>query len=229
FSDSLGNTLLVGLTVAGLTVMTGVLLNVALKRRRLPSGLDMALEVAALAPYALPPALIGLALIALVNQPGPLGALYSSPLALALAYMALGLPFALKGTEAALRAVPLEMEGSARLDGAGPAALLRRILWPLVAPEALVAGGLVFLIITRDVSAAALLHPPGFRLASQELYDLFHTGPAYLTHALAVMIVAMNALAAVGVWTAVSVLRNRSRDPGPKDRRRRVSSTSCPQ
>lgn len=68
----------------------------------------------------------------------------NQPQALILPYAALNLPLAVWVLESALRALPIELDEAARLDGLGPFGRLWRIQAPLVAPSVVTAGILVF-------------------------------------------------------------------------------------
>ena len=60
--------------------------------------------------------------------------LYDQPVALAVAYAAINLPFAVWLMVGFIAGIPVELEESARVDGAGQFTILRRIVVPVVAP-----------------------------------------------------------------------------------------------
>ena len=85
--------------------------------------------------------------------------LYDHPAALGLwlAHTLLGLPFAFLVLRAAFRAVPVELEEAARLDGAGPVTAFLRVSLPLARPGLAAAAMLVFLVSWDEFGFALLL------------------------------------------------------------------------
>lgn len=78
----------------------------------------------------------------------------NQPQALVLPYAALNLPLAVWVLESAFRALPIELDEAARLDGLGPFGRLWRIQAPLVAPSVATAGILVFVFAWNEFMLA---------------------------------------------------------------------------
>lgn len=76
------------------------------------------------------------------------------PQALILPYAALNLPLAVWVLESAFRALPVELDEAARLDGLGPIGRLWRVQAPLVAPSLVTAGLLVFVFAWNEFMLA---------------------------------------------------------------------------
>jgi iron(III) transport system permease protein len=162
-----------------------------------------AVELVALLPYALPGSLIGIALIACLDRPGPTGRLYDSFWVLPLAYLVLFFPFAYKSAQAGLQTLDAEILEAAAIDGAGPAATLARVVAPPLRGFLGVAATLLFLLAARELDATSLLRPPGIDTLGFRIHDLFHYGPSRQVAALAVLATLGGAaLPAAALWLA---------------------------
>jgi len=71
--------------------------------------------------------------------------LYNNPLGLALSYLLLTTPFTVWVLSTFMRALPVELEEAAAIDGAGPARRLIEIFVPLLAPAMVATGLLAFI------------------------------------------------------------------------------------
>jgi iron(III) transport system permease protein len=145
--------------------------------------------------YPLPGALIAVALVGLLNRPGPLGAIYDTPAVLILAYLARFFPFAFLAVAPACRRLDPALLEAATLDGASAMARLLHLAVPATRASLALATGLVFLLAVRELDATLLLHPPGFDNLAMRIYDLFHYGPSAQVAALCVLTVALSLLA----------------------------------
>jgi multiple sugar transport system permease protein len=152
----LGYGLWLSLLVAVLTVVSALALAlpaawVAARHSQMDRPLDAAMIVTRLFPsiaLAVPLAAVFVRL-ALYNNPAGLG--------LWLAHTLLGIPVAFLILRTAFRAVPVELEEAALLDGASPAGMFWRVSLPLVLPSLAAAGMLVFLISWDEFAYAMLL------------------------------------------------------------------------
>ena len=184
----LGQGFALSATVALLTVLATLALALpaawlAARRPRANRALDTALTAARLLPaiaLAVPLASIFLAL-GLYNHPAGLG--------LWLAHTLVALPFAFFPLRAAFRAVPVELEEAAVLDGAGPASAFVRVTLPLVRPALGAAAVLVFLV-SWDEFAYALLLQVTHRPLPPLLYYLAAFGHPGLASAVATIMLA---------------------------------------
>jgi iron(III) transport system permease protein len=141
----------------------------------------------AVLPYALPGALIGVAWIAILNRPGPLGDLYGSLMVLPLCYASQFFPFAYYPIATALRRVDASLVEAARLDGASSWQIARAVVAPLLRGPLVAAGGLVGLLSLRELDATSLLRPPDGDTLGFRIHDLYHYGPSRQVAALAVI------------------------------------------
>jgi iron(III) transport system permease protein len=190
----LGNTLLTAGGGAALALGAAIACG-ALGRPRPGGPADLLL----CAPYALPASLIGIAMIALLNRPGPLGALYDSLGGVVWTYGALFYPFAHKLLEPAWARVDADLLAEGASLGAGPWARFRHSQWPVIRPQAALAGGVVAVLAAREMDATALLRPPGGDTVAFRIHDYLHFGPTPNVAALCLVVVG------VGLVTAALV------------------------
>lgn len=130
---------------------TALLLTTVLERSR-GSAYAWALYGLLYAPIIFSPVVSGLALLFLWGRNGLLGQLLEplgitvvfTPLAVLLAQVFVALPFYIATVVASLRAVPVEYEEIARLEGASPTEVTTRVLLPLIGPGLITAGLLSF-------------------------------------------------------------------------------------
>src|SRR5205823_4196297 len=71
--------------------------------------------------------------------------LYDTRLGIILAYSAGSLPLGIWLMAAIVRQIPIRLEQAARIDGAGPFTVARRVVLPLARPGVLVVGTLAFI------------------------------------------------------------------------------------
>jgi multiple sugar transport system permease protein len=184
----LGRGFALSATVAVLTVVATLALVLpaawlAARRPRADHRLDTVLTAARLLPaiaLAVPLATIFVAL-GLYNHPAGIG--------LWLTHTLVALPFAFFPLRAAFRAVPLELEEAALLDGASPIGAFVRVTLPLVRP-ALGAAALLVFLVSWDEFAYALLLQVTHRPLPPLLYYLAAFGHPGLASAVATIMLA---------------------------------------
>jgi iron(III) transport system permease protein len=161
FLRSLGNSLLLGITVTGLCIVLGFALAYLVARG--PRPLRLPVRVLTLAPLIAPPYLFGLALIILAGRRGVLAQLLDLQIPL---YGWLGvilsqvlslLPVAFLMIENLLGSIDPTIEDAASDLGADERTLLRTVILPLAAPGLLKAGLLTFGLSIADFGNPALL------------------------------------------------------------------------
>ena len=187
-AESMVNSLIVALATAFVTVAIAVPAAYALHRMRVPGKRIILGGFAAI--YVLPTLLFVLPLFIAVVQLG----LYDTYVGLVLPYVAFTLPFMVWIMRSFVRSIPVEVEEMARIDGAGLAQLMFRIVIPLLRP---------------GIFAGLLL---GFILAWVEFLTplLFTSNLSILTVTLGLfrstMDIAIGQLAAATVITALPVI-----------------------
>ncbi len=155
---------------------------------------------------AVPGPLLGLGLIALLNQPGwpILADLYDQPLFAPCTALAIrGFAPATVILWHAFRTVPPEILDAATVDGAGPLARFRLIVLPWRLPAVGLAWMVVFTLAIGDLAATILVVPPGVTTLSIRIFDLLHSGVEDQVAGICLaMVIVVACLAAGALWLA---------------------------
>lgn len=132
------------------------------------------IDYVATLPVAVPATVLGAGLLLLFLEP-PF-ALYGTTVLLVMAYVANFLPHGVRTSNASFHQVASELEQSALVCGNSWPGTFRTITMPLVSPA--LAGGWVFLFIlmSRELSASALLASPRTTVMSVVVLDLWNSG-----------------------------------------------------
>lgn len=141
--------------------------------RRLMRFADV-LGFLAMAPFVIPGIVMAIGFYA--AYAGPPLSLYGSALLIILAFAARFLPIAYANSQAAIRAVHPEMEEAARILGSGRLHAIRKVTAPLLKTSLLGGWLVVFIVASRELSAAIFLVGPRTRTMSVLLYDLSEQG-----------------------------------------------------
>jgi multiple sugar transport system permease protein len=140
FWHQFGNSFIVGLSVMGLTLGIGSLASFTVGRMRLRNG--WMLTNAALMTYVIPASFLAIPIYRIMQIYG-LGNHLSSVI---LALTTFATPYAIFIFSQYGKSIPMELDESARIDGANPLQIYVRIYLPLMAP-ALVAVGTYALLL----------------------------------------------------------------------------------
>ncbi|WP_426955756.1 ABC transporter permease [Muricoccus radiodurans] len=169
---SIGNTILFSAAAATIAVVLALMIAYIVNRKLVPFG--DALGFLAMAPFVIPGIIMAIGFYAAYASP-PFS-LYGTAAIIILAFSARFLPIAYANSSSAIRAVHPEMEEAARILGGGRLLAVRKITAPLVR-KALLGGWLiVFIVASRELSAAIFLVGPRTRTMSVLLYDLSEAG-----------------------------------------------------
>ncbi|MGB2987622.1 MAG: ABC transporter permease subunit [Phycisphaerae bacterium] len=125
---------------------------------------------------AIPAPILGMGMIRLFNRPGLAGWLYDSPAILTAAYVFRFLPIAVILLIPAVRAIPLECELAAKVDGCTELAVWRRIVWPQCMHTVLVTMFIVTVLAIGELPCSLLVTPPGFITVGARFFSLVHYG-----------------------------------------------------
>jgi len=127
-----------------------------------------------MAPFVIPGIVLAIGFYAAYAAP-PL-ALYGTATLMILAFTTRFLPIAYANSSAALRTIHPEMEEAVRILGGNRLTAIRRVIAPLI-KKSLVGGWLlIFILATRELSAAIFLVGPYTRTISVLLFDLSEEG-----------------------------------------------------
>jgi iron(III) transport system permease protein len=128
----------------------------------------------AMAPFVIPGIVMAIGFYAAYAAP-PL-ALYGTAALLILAFTARFLPIAYANAHAAVRSVHPEMEEAARILGCGRGRAILAVTAPLIRRSLLGGWLIVFIVASRELSAAIFLVGPQTRTMSVLIYDLSEAG-----------------------------------------------------
>lgn len=137
---ALANSVVISCGVVALTLLLGIPLAYALARVRMRGSGVMVL---ALLVAQLPPAIVLAAPLFILERRAGLDDTYAGLIA---ADTTLTLPFTVIVLRPVLRAVPVELEEAALIDGCGLPGVLLRVVLPLMVPGVVAAAGLSFLL-----------------------------------------------------------------------------------
>ena len=140
FWGQMSNSFWIGITVASLTLIIGTLTSFTIGRMRIRQG--WMLTNAALMTYVIPASFLAIPIYRIMNIYG-LGNHLSSVI---LALTTFATPYAIFIFSQYGKSIPMELDESARIDGANPLQIYYRIYLPLMAP-ALVAVGTYALLL----------------------------------------------------------------------------------
>lgn len=169
---SIWNTIWFSATAATIAVVLALLIAYIVNRKLVPFG--DALGFMAMAPFVIPGIVMAIGFYAAYASP-PF-ALYGTAAIIILAFSARFLPIAYANSSSAIRAVHPEMEEAARILGSGRLHAVRMITAPLVRKSLLGGWLIVFIVASRELSAAIFLVGPRTRTMSVLLYDLSEAG-----------------------------------------------------
>jgi iron(III) transport system permease protein len=125
---------------------------------------------------AIPAPVLGMGMIRLFNRPGLSGWFYDSPAILTAAYVFRFLPIAVILLIPAVRAIPVECELAAKVDGCTELGVCYRIVWPQCTHMALVAVFIVTVLAIGELPCSLLVTPPGFITVGARFFSLVHYG-----------------------------------------------------
>lgn len=206
-SQSFINSILLGALGATSTLILATI-PLLWKRRRGSSRLQKMVTGIMFLPAAMPHSIVGISFIlAFASWPFQL---YGTLTMLLLAYILMFLPQASQSSEAALAQVGTELTDSAQVFGAGPLTTLRRVLLPLMMPGLVAGWVIVFVLISGEVTASALLGGVANPVVGLALLNLWENGSFPQVAAMAVVITLMN----MAVVTLVLSLVRRTRRIG---------------
>jgi iron(III) transport system permease protein len=154
-----------------------------------------------MAPFVIPGIVMAIGFYAAYASP-PLS-LYGTGLLLVLAFTTRFLPIAYASSSASIRSIHPEMEEAVRILGGTRLTALRRVVIPLLKRSLLGGWLLIFILATRELSAAIFLVGPHTRTISVLLYDLSEEGNFEVLSALGgILLVITLAFVAIGMRLA---------------------------
>jgi multiple sugar transport system permease protein len=144
FWHQFGNSFYVGLMVTFLTLLIGSLASFTVGRMRLRKG--WMLTNAALMTYVIPASFLAIPFYRIMQNYGMANNLWSVIAAL----LAFATPYAFFVLQEYGRSIPIEVDESARIDGASPGQIYLRIYLPLMAPALVAVGTYAMLLAWNE-------------------------------------------------------------------------------
>jgi iron(III) transport system permease protein len=154
--------------------------------------------------FLIPGVLLGRSLIAAFNGSVLYGTAGVVLLAFTLRYCALSWT----AIAHARTSVDRDVVDAARVSGASGWPLLRRIVWPQIAPQVAAAWYLTYLLCLWDVETLVLIYPPGGETLALRIFNLLHYGHHAQVNAMCVTLLAL-AVAPLTVWGVIQRLTGR--------------------
>ncbi len=179
----------------GAVVTAAAALPVALLAARHRSRLAATFERSAYVGHALPGIVIALSLVFFSAR--YTAGLYQRLPVLVFAYLVLFLPLAVSAVYSSAMQAPPVLDDVARSLGRTPAAVLRTVTGPLVAPGVAAGAALVFLTCMKELPATLLLGPTGFDTLATRVWSSTSAG-AYGEAAVPAVVLVL--VAAVPTW-----------------------------
>lgn len=181
---ALGNSTLLGIAAATVTMVLGTYISYARVRARVRGA--AALDGLGMLPYAIPHTVIGIAMILAWSRPP--ASLYGTLWIMLLAYLVAYMPYSLRTTSATLQQVHGSLEEAARVSGAGPVRALRDIIIPLVRPGMVAGWILVFMPAFRELTMSILLFGLRTETIGVIIFNMQDSGYTQIAAALSVMV-----------------------------------------
>jgi len=156
------NSLIVSLSSLIITMWAGICMAYILGRRRFYSWIHKPLITWILVIRILPPISLAIPLYLMFNKMGLLGTF----LPVILCHVMMNLPFVIWFLMPAFRSVPIELDESARIDGASESRVFFSVILPLITPSAVAAGIFTFMYSWNEYLYAVILvqKPSAFTL-----------------------------------------------------------------
>ena len=174
FWRALGNTMLLGVVGATVTMLLGGIAAYITTRTRWHGR--RLIDILAWLPWMMPGMVLGIGFLwgfAVLPHAIPI---YGTLWALLLAYVALGTPVAVRVTSGAYAQIATDIEECSRVHGANWWQTLGRILIALAWPAFAVGWVLIFFGIMRELSASILLYAPGTEVLSVVMLKMWTAG-----------------------------------------------------
>jgi iron(III) transport system permease protein len=166
------NTFVFGIGSATLAGALAMAIAYIVNRNLIPFG--NILSFLCMAPFVIPGIVLAIGFYAAYASP-PL-ALYGTATLMILAFTTRFLPIAYANSAAALRSIHPEMEEAVRILGGNRLVAIKSVVVPLIRRSLIGGWFLIFILATRELSAAIFLVGPQTRTISVLLFDLSEEG-----------------------------------------------------
>lgn len=182
-----------------LLVVAGAVVGIALRR----GGLG--LEIAATLSLIIPGAVVGLGIVVLYTKGWLPASIYRSPASLSFAMLCRFILFPALTLGASFAAIRARMTEAAAVSGVSARRSLFGVTLPLALPGLAAAALLSFVLCLGELSASALVNPPGQMTLAMRIASLLHFGEDRIVASLCLTLSAL----VVGTLTLGTLLLNR--------------------
>ncbi|KAA0969615.1 iron ABC transporter permease [Aureimonas fodinaquatilis] len=202
---ALTNSLTLGVATALIAGLLGAVSAYVVVRSRF--GGRGFLDILSALPNALPGVVVAVGLILAWNQPFLPITPYNTALILLLAYVCILLPQPVRHATAAFQQIGDNLDAAARVCGATPITVFRRIMLPLILPSLATSMLLVFAIASRELVASLLVAPVGMMTTASFIWRQFEQGSVGIGMAMAFITILLTTMLPL---LLMSVLRRMS-------------------
>jgi iron(III) transport system permease protein len=171
----------------GATLVVAVGGTLGYARARITTRLARIADIVWVVLFAVPSTVVGVALVAMWNRPGPLGVVYGTLAMLLLVYLARFVPVAALIISASVRQVPMSHEEAAAVAGVGWLRGVAAIVIPQIARGLAAVWLVVFIFAFGELGASILVSPPGESTLPIRIYTLIANTPSSVVAALALL------------------------------------------
>ena len=202
------NSLLLAAAAVLASLVIGIPAALALERGRFPGR--SALQVLLTAPLLLPTIVLGLALLTVMVR---LGLLATWP-GLLFAHLTVTLPYAIRVLSTAIATLPPGIEDAANSLGAAPAAVFRRITFPLLLPGMIATAAITFLVSFDEVVISLFVVGPDLTTLPVALYRYVESRTDPLVAAISSLLIGLTLTVVLVLDRAVGLHRAVGGRPG---------------
>lgn len=207
FWRSVGNTLLLGLVGATLTMALGSVIAYVVVRTNMP--VRRAIDLLAWLPWMMPGMVLGIGFLWGFAMLPLWVDVYGTLWALLIAYVTLATPLSVRVMSGAFAQLSYDLEECSRVHGANWWQTFRRVMVALTWPAFSVGWVLTFFMMLRELSASVLLYSVGSEVMSVVILRLWDEGKAE-----EVSVIALFLLALVLVFRAIQLFLVKRRFAG---------------
>lgn len=158
-------------------------------------------------PFAIPPILLGLALIKIWNRPG-VDWVYGSSMIILIGYLAHFVPFTIRAVYASLQQLNPQLEEVGCLLSKSRIRVMALVTIPLIKNGLVVGFFISFVLAFSELGVTLLVIPPGMGTIPIKIYNFMHYGAENMVASLCLILLIIQMLFSAGLlW-----LFNRTKD-----------------
>ncbi len=195
--QQIGDSLL--LAIAGSVVMISLAFLVAYNIARSSVKVRTAGMYLTQLPFAIPPILLGLALIKIWNRPW-FDWVYGSSMIILIGYLAHFLPFTIRAVYASLQQLNPQLEEVGHLLSKSRTRIMVLITIPLIKNGLLVGFFISFVLSFGELGVTLLVIPPGVATIPIKIYNFMHYGSGDIVAALCLILLVVQLLFSAGLF-----------------------------